>query len=166
MTSHPDEVREVRTHVTKISEIHRTWHVVDGQGVVLGRLAAEVAGLLRGKHKPNYSSHLDVGDHVVVVNAEGVVLSGRKPDQKLRWRYSGYPGGMKLTPYRDWMSAHPTEVVRHAIQGMLPKTRLGRRMMSKVKIYAGPEHPHVAQSPAPYVVKSSRPPRAAGTGGE
>ncbi|MGQ0721900.1 MAG: 50S ribosomal protein L13 [Candidatus Eiseniibacteriota bacterium] len=150
----------MRTHVTKISEIHRTWHVVDGQGVVLGRLAAEVAGLLRGKHKPNYCTNLDGGDHVIVVNAEGIVLSGRKLDQKMRWRYSGYPGGMKLTPYRDFLAARPTEVIRHAIQGMLPKGRLGRQMITKVKIYAGPEHPHVAQSPAPYVVKSSQPPRA------
>lgn len=151
----------MKTHVTKGSEIRRTWHVVDAKGVVLGRLASEVAVLLRGKHKPDYTPHLDGGDHVVIVNADQVVLSGRKPDQKMRRRYSGYPGGMRSTSYRDWMAAQPTEVVRHAVQGMLPRNRLGRQMITKLKIYAGPEHPHVAQGPKPYEVKSSRPPRAA-----
>jgi large subunit ribosomal protein L13 len=151
----------VRTHVTKGSEIQRAWHVVDAQGVVLGRLAAEVAGLLRGKHKPNYSTHLDVGDHVVVVNADRVRLTGRKPDQKMRRRHSGYPGGMRAMSYREWMAQQPEEVVRKAVKGMLPRTRLGRQMLTKMKVYAGPEHPHAAQSPTPYEVKSSRPPRAA-----
>jgi large subunit ribosomal protein L13 len=134
---------------------------VDAQGVVLGRLAAEVAGLLRGKHKPNYSTHLDVGDHVVVVNADRVRLTGRKPDQKMRRRHSGYPGGMRAMSYREWMAQQPEEVVRKAVKGMLPRTRLGRQMLTKMKVYAGPEHPHAAQSPTPYEVKSSRPPRAA-----
>jgi large subunit ribosomal protein L13 len=146
----------LKTHVTKGSEITRDWHVVDAGGVVLGRLAAEVALLLRGKHKPNYSPHLDNGDHVIIVNAEKVVLTGKKLDQKMRHRFSGYPGGLRSTPYREWMAAQPTEAVRKAIRGMLPKNRLGRRLLTKVKIYAGPDHPHVAQSPAPYEVKSSR----------
>lgn len=151
----------MKTHVTRPAEITRAWHVVDAKGVVLGRLAAEVAVLLRGKHKPNYSTHLDVGDHVVIVNAEHVVLSGRKLEQKLMHRHSGYPGGMKSTPYGKWMAAQPAEVVRKAVRGMLPKTKLGRQMISKVRIYAGPEHPHTAQGPTSYEVKSSKTPRAA-----
>ncbi|NNE44031.1 MAG: 50S ribosomal protein L13 [Gemmatimonadetes bacterium] len=151
----------MKTHITKASEIHRNWHVVDAQGLVLGRLASEVAILLRGKHKPNYSTHLDVGDNVVIVNAGDVILSGRKMDQKMMRRHSLYPGGMKATPYREWMEKQPTEAVRKAIRGMLPKTKLGRQMLTKVKIYADAEHPHVAQNPIPYEVKSSRPPRAA-----
>ena len=151
----------MKTHITKSSEIERNWHVVDASGLVLGRLAAEVAVLLRGKHKPNYSTHLDVGDNVVIVNAAEVVLSGRKLDQKMRRHHSGYPGGMKAMPYREWMEKQPEEVVRKAVRGMLPKTKLGRQMLTKVKIYAGAEHPHTAQNPTPYEVKSSRPPRAA-----
>lgn len=136
---------DLKTHVTKGSEITRAWHVMDADGQVLGRLAAEAAKLLRGKHKPNYSSHLDVGDHVVIVNAEKIVLTGKKPDQKMRYRYSGYPSGMKAKPYRQWMEEQPTEVVRKAVRGMLPRTRLGRAMLRKVRIYAGPEHPHAGQ---------------------
>jgi len=136
---------ELRTHVTKGSEITRGWHVLDADGQVLGRLAASAATLLRGKHKPNYSTHLDVGDHVVIVNAEKIVLTGKKPDQKMRYRYSGYPSGMKATAYRQFMQEQPTEVVRKAVRGMLPRTRLGRQMLRKVRIYAGPEHPHAAQ---------------------
>jgi large subunit ribosomal protein L13 len=147
----------VKTHVTKGSEIHRAWHVVDAQGVVLGRLASEVAGLLRGKHKPNYCTNLDVGDHVIVVNAGQVVLTGRKPEQKLYHRYSGYPGGQHTRTYGDWLADQPAEVVRKAVRGMLPRTRLGRQMLTKVRIYAGPEHPHAAQGPTPYQVRSSRP---------
>jgi large subunit ribosomal protein L13 len=146
----------LRTHVTKASDISRRWHLIDAEGVVLGRLASEAACLLRGKHKPDYSTHLDVGDHVVIVNAEKVVLTGRKLDQKKRTTYSGYPGGLRVTPYRDWLAQQPTEVVRKAIRGMLPKTKLGRQMLAKVKIYAGAEHPHESQRPEPYSVKSSR----------
>jgi large subunit ribosomal protein L13 len=145
----------VKTHVTKISEVHRAWHVVDAQGVVLGRLASEVAGLLRGKHKPNYCTNLDVGDHVVIVNAEQVVLTGRKLEQKMYRRHSGYPGGQRSIAYGDWMAKQPTEVVRKAVRGMLPRTKLGRQMLTKVKIYAGPEHPHDAQVPRPYQLRSS-----------
>lgn len=152
----------MKTHITKGSEIKRAWHVVDAQGVVLGRLASEVAGLLRGKHKPNYCTNLDVGDHVVIVNAEHVVLTGRKLEQKMYRRYSGYPSGQRATAYGDWMAKQPTEVVRKAVRGMLPRTKLGRQMITKVKIYAGPEHPHQAQGPQPYEMKSSssRTPRA------
>jgi large subunit ribosomal protein L13 len=151
----------LKTHVTKGSEIERDWHVIDAAGLVLGRLAAEAALLLRGKHKPNYSPHLDTGDHVIIVNADKIVLSGNKLDQKFRYRYSGFPGGMKATVYRKWLADQPEEVVRKAVKGMLPRNRLGRQMLRKVKIYAGGEHPHASQGPKPYVVKSSRPPRAA-----
>ncbi len=151
----------MKTHVTKGSEITRDWHVIDADGLVLGRLASEAAQLLRGKHKPNYSTHLDTGDHVVIVNAEKIVLSGNKLDQKYRYRHSGYPGGLKATVYRKWLEDQPEEVIRKAVKGMLPRNRLGRQMMTKVKIYAGAEHPHAAQGPKPYEVKSSRTPRAA-----
>ncbi len=149
----------MKTHVTKASEIRRDWHLIDADGLVLGRMAAEAAILLRGKHKPDYSTHLDGGDHVIIVNADKVVLSGRKLDQKQRSRHSGYPGGMKTKSYRAWMSERPEEVIRKAVRGMLPKNRLGRQMLRKVRIYAGPEHPHSGQDPKPYEVTSSRPPR-------
>lgn len=136
---------ELKTHVTKGSEITRAWHVIDADGQALGRLATRAATLLRGKHKPNYATHLDVGDHVVIVNAEKIVLTGKKLDQKMRYRYSGYPGGMKATRYREWMADQPAEVVRKAVRGMLPRTRLGRQMLRKVRIYAGAEHPHAGQ---------------------
>jgi large subunit ribosomal protein L13 len=150
----------MRTHVTKGSEITRAWHVVDADGQVLGRLAAEVAKLLRGKHKPDYSPHLDTGDHVVIVNAEKIVLTGKKPDQKFRYRYSGYPSGMKAMPYREFMATQPTEVIRKAVRGMLPKNRLGRQMLRKVRIYAGPDHPHESQGPSDFELKT-RPASAA-----
>jgi large subunit ribosomal protein L13 len=150
----------VKTHVTKGSEITRSWHVIDAKGIVLGRLASEAALLLRGKHKPNYATNLDTGDHVIVVNAEHVVLTGQKLDQKMRYRYSGYPGGMSATPYRKFLAENPEEVVRKAIRGMLPRNRLGRQMLTKAKIYAGADHPHAAQTPSPYTVQSSRPPTA------
>ena len=151
----------LRTHVTKGGEITRDWHVIDADGVVLGRLACEAAALLRGKHKPNYAPNLDGGDHVIIVNADKIVLTGRKLDQKFRYRHTGYPGGLKSTPYRKWMASAPEEVVRKAVKGMLPSTRLGRAMLQKVKIYAGADHPHEAQVPKPYTVKSSRPREAA-----
>jgi len=150
----------MRTHVTKGSEIHRAWHVVDAEGQVLGRLAVEVARLLRGKHKPNYTPHLDNGDHVVIVNADKVVLTGKKLDQKLWYRYSGFPGGLRSKPYRELMTSRPIEVVRKAVRGMLPRNRLGRQMLRKVRIYEGPDHPHVGQAPAPFEMKG-RPTRAA-----
>jgi large subunit ribosomal protein L13 len=151
----------LKTHVTKGSEIERGWHLIDADGLVLGRLASEAAQLLRGKHKPDYSPHLDSGDHVVIVNADKIVLSGSKLDQKMRYRHSGYPGGMKSTVYRKWLAEQPVEVVRKAVKGMLPRTRLGRQMLRKVKIYAGADHPHAAQAPKSYEVKSSRTPRGA-----
>jgi large subunit ribosomal protein L13 len=137
------------TRVTKGSEIRQAWHVVDADGMVLGRLATEVSRILRGKHKANYSSHLDNGDHVVIVNADKIVVTGQKLDDKRRYIYSGYPSGLHSTSYRELLATQPEELVRRSIRGMLPKTRLGRDMLRKVRIYAGPNHPHAGQNPEP-----------------
>jgi large subunit ribosomal protein L13 len=137
----------VRTYSPKASEISRTWYVVDAEGLVLGRMATEVASRLRGKHKPTFAPHLDSGDHVIVVNAEKVVLTAGKAERKPVWRHSGYPGGIKSVTYAEALAKRPEEAVRRTIKGMLPKGRLGRSMARKLKIYAGPAHPHVAQRP-------------------
>ncbi|MCA9751488.1 MAG: 50S ribosomal protein L13 [Gemmatimonadetes bacterium] len=146
----------MKAHVTKASEIQRDWVVIDAQGAALGRLASEVATLLRGKHKPNYSTHLDTGDNVVIVNADKVALTGKKAEQKQHWHYSGFPGGMKYTSYGKRREKAPTELVRRAVRGMLPHNRLGRQMLTKVRIYVGGDHPHAAQNPKPYSLKSGR----------
>jgi large subunit ribosomal protein L13 len=138
-----------KTHSVKESEINRKWWVVDAEGVVLGRLAAQVAHVLRGKHKPTYTPHLDTGDHVVIVNADKVRLSGNKIDQKIWYRHSGYPGGMRELRYDKLMAERPALVVEKAIKGMLPRNRLGRAMARKLNVYAGAEHPHSAQKPQP-----------------
>lgn len=135
------------THSTKANEITRDWWLVDADGVVLGRLASEVAKLLRGKHKAYFAPHLDVGDHVVVVNASRVLLTGKKLTDKVVYRHSGYPGGLRETPYSRIMTTSPELVIEKAIKGMLPSNRLGRAMLKKLKVYAGPEHPHGAQDP-------------------
>jgi large subunit ribosomal protein L13 len=139
----------VRTYSPKPSEIIRSWHVVDADGLVLGRLASEVARVLRGKHRPIFAPHLDTGDHVIVVNAAGVRLSAGKADTKMAYRHSGYPGGLRATSYTELLATRPEEVVRRAVRGMLPKGSLGRQMLTKLKVYAGPEHPHAAQLPTP-----------------
>jgi large subunit ribosomal protein L13 len=139
----------MRTYSPKASEIERAWHVVDADGMVLGRLCTEVARLLRGKHKPIFAPHLDTGDHVVVVNAAKVVLTSGKAESKDVVRYSGYPGGLKRQSYAELLSRRPEEAVRRSVKGMLPKGPLGRRMLKKLKVYAGPEHPHQAQQPQP-----------------
>jgi large subunit ribosomal protein L13 len=123
--------------------------VVDAEGKTLGRLATGIAHVLRGKHKPDFSPSVDVGDYVIVVNAEKVQVTGRKLDQKMYYRHSGYPGGLKEISLRDQLAKHPTRVLTHAVRGMLPKNRLGRRMFKKLKVYAGPDHPHQAQQPKP-----------------
>jgi large subunit ribosomal protein L13 len=128
-------------------EVERRWYVVDAEGKTLGRLATEIARVLRGKNKPQYTPHIDTGDFVVVVNAEKVVVTGRKAEQKVYRRHSGYPGGLKTTTYERMMERQPTEILRRAVKGMMPKSRLARQQLRKLKIYAGPEHPHVAQSP-------------------
>jgi large subunit ribosomal protein L13 len=137
----------MKTYVTKTGEVEREWYVVDASGQTLGRLSTQVARILRGKHKPTYSPAVDVGDYVIVVNAEKVHVTGRKLDQKMYYHYSGYPGGLKKTTLRDLRQKFPTRVIEHAVRGMLPKNRLGRRMFKKLKVYAGPDHPHAAQQP-------------------
>ena len=142
----------MRTYSPKASEIRRAWHVVDAEDLVLGRLATEVARVLRGKHKPTFAPHLDCGDFVIVVNASKVALTGNKLEQKKAYRHSGYPGGLRTTPYSELMSKNPREAVEKAVRGMLPHTTLGRAQLKKLKVYAGPEHPHQAQQPAPYEI--------------
>jgi len=129
--------------------VSRQWYVVDAEGVVLGRLATQVASILRGKNKPTFTPHCDTGDYVVVVNAEKVVLTGHKLDQKMYYHHSGYPGGLKATPYRKLLAVKPEFAIRHAVVGMLPKGPLGRQMARKLRVYAGPEHEHAAQQPQP-----------------
>jgi large subunit ribosomal protein L13 len=138
-----------KTYVTKKESVQREWFVVDASGQTLGRLATRVARVLRGKHKPIYSPAVDTGDYVIVVNAGKVHVTGRKLDQKIYYRHSGYPGGLKEITLRNLLQKHPTRVVEYAVQGMLPKNRLGRRMLKKLKVYAGPDHPHGAQQPRP-----------------
>ncbi|MBA2441037.1 MAG: 50S ribosomal protein L13 [Rubrobacter sp.] len=133
--------------------VERKWYVIDAEGHTPGRLATEVARLLRGKTKPQYTPHIDTGDFVVLVNADKVVVSGKKAEQKVYRRYTGYPGGLKETSYEEMMSRKPTEIMRKAVAGMMPKTRLARRQLKKLKIYAGPEHRHEAQQPEPYEVR-------------
>jgi large subunit ribosomal protein L13 len=146
----------VRTFSPKPEDITKEWLVVDADGLVLGRLATEVATRLRGKHKPIYAPHVDTGDHVIVVNAAKVVLTSGKADQKIAYRHSGYPGGLKEERYSDMLETKPEEVVRRAVRGMLPRTRLGRRQLLKLKVYAGPDHPHEAQQPVPLELPAAR----------
>lgn len=137
----------MKTYAVKASEIEREWFVVDAEGKTLGRLASEIAQILKGKHKPIYSPHLDVGDYVIVINADKVRVTGRKLEQKFYYRHSGYPGGLKSINLKDQLARHPTRVLEAAVRGMLPKSKLGRRMIKKLKIYAGRKHPHQAQQP-------------------
>jgi len=139
----------VRTFTQKQEEIERNWYIVDAEGETLGRLASRIAPILKGKHKPIYTPHLDCGDFVIIVNAERVRVTGRKMDQKLYHRHSGYPGGLSSISLRDQLAKHPERVLQAAIRGMLPKNKLGRRMIKKLKVYAGDSHPHQAQQPKP-----------------
>jgi len=142
----------VRTYSPKPGEVERQWHVIDATDVVLGRLASQIAILLRGKHKPTYAPHVDTGDFVIVVNADRVALTGNKHEQKLAYRHSGYPGGLRTINYKDLLERHPTKAVEKAVKGMLPHTSLGRQMFRKLKVYAGPDHPHQAQQPATFEI--------------
>ena len=139
----------MKTFVTKPAEVERSWYVVDAEGQTLGRLAAKIAPILRGKHKPIYSPSVDCGDYVVVINAEKIHVTGRRMDQKKYYRHSGYPGGISEISLRDQLDKHPTRVIEAAVKGMLPKNVLGRQMFKKLKVYAGSEHNHQAQSPQP-----------------
>ncbi len=146
----------MRTFSPKPSDIQRAWHVVDADGLVLGRLASEVARLLRGKHRPVFAPHLDTGDHVIVVNADKVVVTSNKADKKVVYRHSGYPGGLRRQRFGDLLATKPEEAVRRAVKGMLPKGTLGRQMLKKLKVYAGPDHPHAAQQPRPLELPAAR----------
>jgi large subunit ribosomal protein L13 len=146
----------VRTYSPKASEITRKWFVIDAQDLVLGRLSTETARILRGKHKATYTPHLDTGDHVIVVNADKVVVTANKAEQKLVRRHSGYPGGLKTRTFADAHARKPEETIRRAVRGMLPKNRLGRQMLTKLKVYAGPHHPHAAQTPVALDLPAAR----------
>lgn len=139
----------MKTYTPKENEIERAWWIVDAEGHRLGRLATRLAHVLRGKHKPSFTPHLDVGDHIVVINAEKIVLSGKKADQKTYFRHSGYMGGEKHIPFKRMLERHPERVIELAVKGMLPKNTLGRHMRRKLKVYAGSEHPHQGQKPEP-----------------
>ena len=139
----------MKTFVTKPAEVERNWVVVDAQGQTLGRLASKIAAVLRGKNKPNFSPAVDAGDFVVVVNAEKIVVTGNRLIEKFYYRHSGYPGGLTETSLRDMLKTHPTRPIEFAVKGMLPKNSLGRQMFKKLKVYAGPAHPHQAQNPTP-----------------
>jgi large subunit ribosomal protein L13 len=142
----------VRTFTPKPGDIERRWHVIDASDVVLGRLATQSAVLLRGKHKPIFAPHIDTGDFVVIINAGKVALTGNKREQKLAYRHSGYPGGLRSVSYTELLDKNPQRAVEKAIRGMLPKNSLGRQMLTKLKVYAGPEHPHSAQKPVPFEI--------------
>ena len=143
----------MRTYSPKPGEIERQWHVIDAADVVLGRLASHAATLLRGKHKPVFAPHVDTGDFVIVINAEKVALTGNKRQTKMAYRHSGYPGGLKAVSYDDLLAKRPERAVQLAVKGMLPHNRLGRQLLKKLKVYAGPEHPHAAQQPVPFEIK-------------
>jgi large subunit ribosomal protein L13 len=143
----------MKSYMARPLEVERKWYVVDAEGKHLGRLATEIVRVLRGKNKPQYTPHVDVGDFVVVVNADRIAVTGRKAEQRVYRRHSGYPGGMKETSYEQMLARKPTEVLRKAVYGMMPKTRLARKQFKKLKIYAGPEHPHSAQDPQTLEVK-------------
>ena len=142
----------MRTYSPKPGEVTRQWHVIDATDVVLGRLASQVATLLRGKHKPTFAPHIDTGDFVVVINADKVALTGSKPAQKMDHRHSGYPGGLRSTSYERLIAENPRRVIEKAVKGMLPHNRIARQQLSKLKVYAGPQHPHTAQKPQPYTI--------------
>jgi len=146
----------VSTYTPKASEIERAWHVVDAEGLILGRLATEVASVLRGKHKPIFTPHLDTGDHVIIINADKVVLTGAKAEDKKVYDHSGFPGGLRTRSYGDFLADKPEEAVRRTISGMIPKNRLGRQMLTKLKVYRGSEHPHEAQAPQTMTIEHAR----------
>lgn len=140
----------MKTYSQKASEVQRDWYIIDASGQTLGRLSTQIATLLRGKHKPTYTPSIDGGDFVIVVNMDQIRVSGKKADQKVYYRHTGYPGGLRETPYRMMMAKKPDYVLRHAVKGMLPKGRLGRRLITKLRIYTGNSHPHTAQQPKLY----------------
>jgi large subunit ribosomal protein L13 len=142
----------VRTYTPKPGDVQRDWYVVDATDVVLGRLASQVATLLRGKHKPTFAPHVDGGDFVIVINADKVALSGNKRETKLAYRHSGYPGGLRSVNYGELLEKNPERAVEKAVRGMIPKTSLGTQQLGKLKVYRGAEHPHAAQQPKPFEI--------------
>ncbi len=154
----------VRTFSPKAADVQRQWHVIDASDIVLGRLASQAAILLRGKHKPIFAPHVDTGDFVIIVNAAKVALTGNKLADKKAYRHSGYPGGLRAVAYGDLMAKNPERAVTKAVKGMLPKNTLGRQMLSKLKVYAGPEHPHQAQKPVQFEITQVS--QQAGAGGK
>jgi len=144
------------TMTPKASEIERSWHVLDAEGLVIGRFATEVADILRGKHKPTYTPNLDIGDHVIIINADKAVMTSNKAERKKLYRHSGFPGGIKEQTYAEAMEKDSADTISKSIRGMVPKTRLGRQQLTKLKVYAGPEHPHGAQNPQPLVIEHAR----------
>jgi len=137
----------MKSYIAKPAEVERKWYVIDAEGKTLGKVAVEAAMILRGKKKPIYTPHVDTGDYVIVINAEKVAVTGKKEDKKIYKSHSGYPGGLKETPLKELRAKNPEEIIRHAVKGMMPKGKLGRQMFKKLKVYAGPEHPHAAQKP-------------------
>ncbi len=152
-----------KTYSPKAKDIQRAWFVVDAENAVLGRLASEVAHVLRGKHKPTFAPHMDMGDHVIVVNAEKIRVTGAKASDKLYYHHSQYPGGLSEVPFERLARERPERIVERAIKGMLPRNRLGRQMARKLAVYAGPDHPHAAQMPVPLQLRTSRTPDEPGT---
>jgi large subunit ribosomal protein L13 len=142
----------MRTYSPKAGDVTREWHVIDATDVVLGRLATQAATLLRGKHKPTFAPHVDGGDFVIIINAEKVALTGSKREQKQAYRHSGHPGGLKAVSYTELLESNPRRAVEKAVKGMLPHNKLGRQVIKKLKVYAGPEHPHTAQQPKPFEI--------------
>lgn len=140
----------MRTYSPKMNDITRSWHVIDAEGLILGRLATTVASLLRGKHRTYFAPHVDTGDYVIIVNADKIALSSNKADQKFSYRHSGYPGGLRATSWKSLIEDDPAKLVYESIKGMVPKNRLGRAQMEKLFVYAGPEHPHIAQQPVSF----------------
>ncbi|MFM8352552.1 MAG: 50S ribosomal protein L13 [Actinomycetales bacterium] len=142
----------MRTYTPKPADIQRSWHVIDAQDVVLGRLATHAATLLRGKHKTTFAPHVDTGDFVIIINTEKVALTGSKRQEKMDYRHSGYPGGLRATSYAELLEQNPRRAVEKAVKGMLPHNKLGRAQLRKLKVYAGPEHPHAAQQPQTFTI--------------
>jgi large subunit ribosomal protein L13 len=137
----------MKSYIAKPAEVERKWYVIDAENKTLGKIAVEAASILRGKKKPIYTPHVDTGDYVIIINAEKVAVTGKKEDQKIYKHHSGYPGGLKEVPLKEVRASKPEEIIRHAVKGMMPKGKLGRQMFKKLKVYAGPEHPHAAQCP-------------------
>lgn len=137
----------MKSYIAKAGDIHHNWYVIDAEGKTLGKLAAETAMILRGKKKPTYTPHMDCGDYVVVINAEKICVTGKKESDKIYKRHTGYPGGLREVTLAEMRAKKPEEIIRHAVKGMMPKGKLGRAMFKKLKVYAGPEHPHTAQQP-------------------